>query len=1220
MRFSLGPLGDLDVVEGVTLGTARTLLVALTGQERWREAVLGVAGRPLGDDHPAGIAPWLPGAALEVGAGAPEPAALALAAPWHLAAVAGPDAGLVAWPGRDGIVVGRGAGGDRAGWVDLTDPAVSRRHLVVRRGRWRKHPAWWARDLGSANGTAVVRAGPRRVPVGRAGRRLWPGDRILVGDGTLELRGAASRPAFPVDALGPAVVPLVMGIGVAVTARNPWFLLLGVAGPLLAVLSARRARAVAPPARAPESVPGPAALAPDAPAQTAGLLRGEDPAEPPWLALARDGLAVVGPPADRRAVARALVPTAGHATLTVLTSDPQSWRWCRWLTDRVPTPSSTPAALARADLVVGDGPPGPVLARWWAARPAGPGRPAALLLAPSDAAVPAWCAWRLVLGADGGVLRGPTDPAGRPVPVPEATTSWAEAQARRLAARGAAAAWPDRVDATRIGLPTTAAEVSAAWARDTPGLATPLGVGADGRVIAVDLAADGPHALVAGTTGSGKSELLQTLITGLAAHYPPDRLALVLVDFKGGAGFGACAGLPHVAGMVTDLDPQAAARALEALRAELRRREEMLARYGVGDLAALRAAGGRLPRLLVVVDEFRALAEDLPRFVPGLVRIAAQGRSLGIHLVLATQRPAGAVDAQMRANVALRLCLRVTDPTDSLDVVGVPDAAALPADRPGRLLLGPVEVQSAWLALPPHRRPELARASPWPDPPPPGPAPDPGHPARVVAEIRRAAAGSGLASPPPVWSPPLPDAVRAGDLAAEVGGVMVGAGDAAPDSVAIALGDPPGGQGRCAVRVPVAGPLAIVGRPGSGRTTALLTLAGAALAAGRTVHVIAPPGGAWVDWAAAPSHPRRGTVAVTDDPRLVTRLLTLLLDPRFGTPALLLVDGLAGAQAALDRMPRQLGAGLLDRALRDGRHTGLGVAVTGTPSELARTLPLLPDRLVLPVVEPADDLLLGVDRDLGGRSGPGRAVALLGADRAGLRCQIALPDPEVPDPGAPDPAVADPGTARPGTPDPATVRLRPIPTRVALPHHRDPGALAVRLGLGGDDAGPVDSVADPLLVVGPAGSGRTTALARVTAGLRANGLRTVVLTGSGPAPDDPSELDAVVVDDADDLDPETDDRLAGWVRDRRAGRAAPAVVAAARTGRVAAAYRGLVAELRTSAPMLVLDPAAPGSAEVAGTRLDAVVDPVRPGHPGRGCLVTRAGVTPLQVSAPERAE
>ncbi len=195
----------------------------------------------------------------------------------------------------------------------------------------------------------------------------------------------------------------------------------------------------------------------------------------------------------------------------------------------------------------------------------------------------------------------------------------------------------------------------------------------DRRAFAIDIRADGPHGLVAGTTGSGKSELLQTLIASLAVGNRPDEFNFVLVDYKGGAAFKDCNHLPHTVGMVTDLDGHLTTRALESLGAELRRREHQLADADAKDiedyLAGRQPGDEPMPRLLIVIDEFAALAAELPDFVTGLVDVARRGRSLGVHLILATQRPAGVVSAEIKSNTNLRIALRVTDAGDSDDVI-----------------------------------------------------------------------------------------------------------------------------------------------------------------------------------------------------------------------------------------------------------------------------------------------------------------------------------------------------------------------------------------------------------------------------------------------------------------------------------------------------------------------------------------------------------------------
>ncbi|WP_375389280.1 FtsK/SpoIIIE domain-containing protein [uncultured Amnibacterium sp.] len=209
------------------------------------------------------------------------------------------------------------------------------------------------------------------------------------------------------------------------------------------------------------------------------------------------------------------------------------------------------------------------------------------------------------------------------------------------------------------------------------GLAARFLLGPDGP-FDVDLVADGPHAVVGGTTGSGKSALLTAWMLALAAAHPPERVTMLLVDCKGGAAFDPLAALPHVVGVVTDLDQEEAERAVVSLGAELRRRERALRTAATADLAA---AG--LPRLVVVVDEYRALVDRAPALAVLFADLAARGRSLGVHLVLCTQRPAGSVREEVLANCALRISLRVHDAADSRAIVGTDAAAHLARDTVG---------------------------------------------------------------------------------------------------------------------------------------------------------------------------------------------------------------------------------------------------------------------------------------------------------------------------------------------------------------------------------------------------------------------------------------------------------------------------------------------------------------------------------------------------------
>ncbi|MDQ1483142.1 MAG: segregation ATPase FtsK/SpoIIIE, family, partial [Actinomycetota bacterium] len=212
-----------------------------------------------------------------------------------------------------------------------------------------------------------------------------------------------------------------------------------------------------------------------------------------------------------------------------------------------------------------------------------------------------------------------------------------------------------------------------------------IGQSAQGT-FSVDLRADGPHALVGGTTGAGKSELLQAWILGMASAHSPQRVTFLLVDYKGGSAFRDCVELPHTVGLVTDLSPHLVRRALASLSAELRHRERLLARWGAKDLVELEQRGEveAPPSLVIVVDEFAALVQEVPGFVDGVVNVAQRGRSLGVHLILATQRPAGVIKDNLRANTNLRIALRMADENDSADVVGSTVAASFDLGLPGR--------------------------------------------------------------------------------------------------------------------------------------------------------------------------------------------------------------------------------------------------------------------------------------------------------------------------------------------------------------------------------------------------------------------------------------------------------------------------------------------------------------------------------------------------------
>ena len=1064
----------------------------------------------------------------------------ALASEWYLAVLRGPDAGLVLPVPRSGAV-GRG--------LVVTDPEVSRAHLLTRvRG-----DRVLVCDAGSTNGTRLRRRCWRRLTA--RPRACRAGARLRVGGTLVELRRRPSSLAAPVPTSGGPGLGAILGGGVTC---------LFIAGPVLLIVHGGGRSVLGAVSFLPMVLMTLMRLLPRG--RRAGGRRGGSGAaqgltgwrgrrsrrpDPAALLLAVAARTVAAP-SDARA--RAAAPQTPPASPGPPGRQPAPRRRT-WLTGGQAVMGAWLATRRRRHLLTvedGDhlaltGPGARTSLRWWVAQ----------LLARGVEVTPRGDTARLSW-QEGGALLSARVTAAADCPVPASALTVRGAPTPRAwggqvltdrwweAVLGCLGTCPDQeedlgqgapalVRLNRTGCPLTATRIAARWREPgRPGagggrLSAVLGVGAGGPLSA-DLALDGPHALLAGTTGSGKSELLTAWLLQLACTVPPDLLSLVLVDYKGGSAFTPLRGLPHTAGVLTDLDPADTARALSSLEAEVRRRERILTRAGAKDVTRL-PAGTVLPRLLVVVDEFATLACEHPDVLDTLVRVAAQGRSLGIHLVLATQRPGGVVSPAIRANTSLRVCLKVLDTADSREVLGHDGAAHLPR-HPGRVIVAGAG-QGGGDGGQADRDSEVLQA-PW--------CGTEEQVAGVVAQVREAA--SGWSAPWRPWAEPLPTHLGRAELSrvlrpdtqGEAPRREASASTSSSPGRTGALGAPGRTDAPSALsRADAPGRAGALGTPGrtgvplSSGTAAFPASAGTEAATGTGGQPEGGTGTAGTDH--APGSGSGVPLVVTDLPERQC-LGSWSWDP--AVPLLVIAPPGSGGttaadcacQGALDRGwdVHLCGRPSSARGLSEG-EVGVGTVVgTEDPRRLARLWSLAAAGQLRGSVLRLDDvetLITAVDEALGVGEGqalleqvvrtapatgtglvvtaaiqaasarwaaPIRTRLVLGASDPAQAALAGLPRGTVtgrtPGRGVvlePGGAVAcqvllpDRGGARVRVRGGGTRSGRPVPhTLRALPRLVTPGQVpAGTWALGGDSASPLEPPCGSVLVVGPPGSGRT---------------------------------------------------------------------------------------------------------------------------------------------------
>lgn len=746
-----------------------------------------------------------------------------------------------------------------------------------------------------------------------------------------------------------------------------------------------------------------------------------------------------------------------------------------------------------------------------------------------------------------------------------------------------------------------------------------VGQSANGR-LELDFVTDGPHLLIAGTTGAGKSELLKTILTGLTDSYSPQEVGLFLVDFKGGATLGPFAGGPHEQAFMTDLSHESAQRMLSCLKYEVRRRERLLAETGAGDYTEFRersAAAGNsasafMPRLIVAIDEFRVLADELPDALADLMRIASVGRSLGIHLLLATQRPQGVVTQEMRANINTVLCLRVQSSFDAQDLVGSEAPAHLPPDRPGRGFIrraggSPLIFQAASTST--RNKPwQLTELTPSCDaqsievaPSSPSPEERLTYPATETTPRR-------------LFSPALPEELEYLGRS-HVKTLLPGA---KPGLTHVALGllDDVATQRQVPLVWSASGMprLALVGGPLANYQQTVCRLADEICRLQKEHHLYIADGVGWLTEITASSSalPRLAGWATPEDPERVLTLLDVIEASSGGAPRVLLVTGLsswAGALtppqfarlderlALLARTAESRGIALIiagDRDLFSSRfmavaehrlynRTGLGSESTMSWPKLAPTRPL-PLRCIY--------------------TGPG-------TDSLGMTTQL-----------------LNSGSALKGRHDyPAAAlpvgRCVPLPTH-AVPASTTPDGVGLDLGVVAPDNRPWSWEPGHVnLILGRKGSGKSTLLQHL--GARLSGLvlwagdgsviaRSTLdrsdTTPSAAAHSDVQRPDTLLVDDADQLSPEWRARIEAW------SAAGTTVILTARPAARLFTDLPLAAAARQSETGILLGARSPSDGEFWGWR----VTPATPAPPGRALTMIDGELTWTQVWAPEGVE